>query len=94
MILRDIAAALSAPLEGDGSIEITGIADPAHASGRSELALAMTPESVARDTAPLRSVASTGAFCATTRWIVRGWPFCGKSWSMERKEPAGTASLG
>jgi UDP-3-O-[3-hydroxymyristoyl] glucosamine N-acyltransferase len=45
MILRDIAAALSAPLEGDGSIEIAGIADPAHASG-SELALAMTRESV------------------------------------------------
>ena len=45
MILRDIAAALSAPVEGDGSIEIAGIADPAHASG-SELALAMTRESV------------------------------------------------
>jgi UDP-3-O-[3-hydroxymyristoyl] glucosamine N-acyltransferase len=45
MILRDIAAALSAPLEGDGSIEIAGIADPAHASG-SDLALAMTRESV------------------------------------------------
>jgi UDP-3-O-[3-hydroxymyristoyl] glucosamine N-acyltransferase len=47
MILRDIAAALSAPLEGDGSIEITGIADPAHASGRCDLALAMTPETIA-----------------------------------------------
>ena len=45
MILRDIAAALSAPVEGDGSIEIAGIADPAHASG-SDLALAMTRESV------------------------------------------------
>src|SRR5262245_48047085 len=45
MILRDIAAALSAPLVGDGGIEITGIADPAHASG-SDLALAMTRESV------------------------------------------------
>jgi UDP-3-O-[3-hydroxymyristoyl] glucosamine N-acyltransferase len=46
MILQDIAAALSAPIEGDGSIEITGIADPAHASGRADLALAMTRESV------------------------------------------------
>ena len=46
MILRDIAAALSAPIEGDGSIEITGITDPAHASGSSDLALAMTRESV------------------------------------------------
>jgi UDP-3-O-[3-hydroxymyristoyl] glucosamine N-acyltransferase len=45
MILRDIAAALSAPVEGDGNIEIAGIADPAHASG-SDLALAMTRESV------------------------------------------------
>lgn len=45
MILRDIAAALSAPLEGDGSIEIADIADPAHASG-SDLALGMTRESV------------------------------------------------
>jgi len=47
MILRDIAAALSASLEGDGSIEIARIADPASASGRSDLALAMTPDSVA-----------------------------------------------
>ena len=46
MILRDIAAALSAPIEGDGSIEIAGITDPAHASGSSDLALAMTRESV------------------------------------------------
>jgi UDP-3-O-[3-hydroxymyristoyl] glucosamine N-acyltransferase len=46
MILRDIAAALSVPVEGEGSIEIAGIADPAHASGPSDLALAMTPESL------------------------------------------------
>jgi UDP-3-O-[3-hydroxymyristoyl] glucosamine N-acyltransferase len=45
MILRDIAAALSASLEGDGTIEIAGIADPGHASA-SDLALAMTRESV------------------------------------------------
>src|SRR5262249_21072366 len=45
MILRDIAAALSAPVEGDGRIEIAGIADPGHAS-RSDLALAMTRESI------------------------------------------------
>jgi UDP-3-O-[3-hydroxymyristoyl] glucosamine N-acyltransferase len=45
MILRDIAAALSAPVEGDGSIEIAGIADPAYASA-SDLALATTRESV------------------------------------------------
>jgi UDP-3-O-[3-hydroxymyristoyl] glucosamine N-acyltransferase len=45
MILRDIAVALSASVEGDGSIEIAGIADPALAS-RSDLALAMTRESV------------------------------------------------
>jgi UDP-3-O-[3-hydroxymyristoyl] glucosamine N-acyltransferase len=47
MILRDIAAALSAPVTGDGSIEIARIADPAQAAGRSDLALAMTPESAA-----------------------------------------------
>jgi UDP-3-O-[3-hydroxymyristoyl] glucosamine N-acyltransferase len=47
MILRDIATALSTPLEGDGSIEIERISDPASASGRSDLALAMTPESFA-----------------------------------------------
>ena len=41
------AAALSAPLEGDDSIEITRISEPASASGRSDLALAMTPDSVA-----------------------------------------------
>jgi UDP-3-O-[3-hydroxymyristoyl] glucosamine N-acyltransferase len=46
MILRDIAAALSASLDGDGSIEIEGIADPA-AAGRSDLALAMTSDAVA-----------------------------------------------
>jgi len=46
MILRDIAAALSAPVEGDGSIEIARITDPAHASGPADLALAMTRESV------------------------------------------------
>jgi UDP-3-O-[3-hydroxymyristoyl] glucosamine N-acyltransferase len=45
MILRDIATALSAPIDGDGSIEIADIADPAHAT-RSDLALAMTRESV------------------------------------------------
>src|ERR1043166_2534466 len=31
MILRDIAAALAAPFEGDGTIEIARIADPAEA---------------------------------------------------------------
>jgi UDP-3-O-[3-hydroxymyristoyl] glucosamine N-acyltransferase len=46
MILRDIAAALSAPFEGDGTIEIARIADPAEA-GASDLALAMTLETVA-----------------------------------------------
>jgi len=45
MILRDIAAAVWASVEGDGGIEIAGIADPGHASG-SDLALAMTRESV------------------------------------------------
>jgi len=45
MILRDIAAALTSPIEGNGTIEIAGIADPAHAS-ESDLALAMTRESV------------------------------------------------
>src|SRR5262249_49761120 len=45
MILRDIAAALSASVEGDGGIDIADIADAAHAS-RSDLALALTGESV------------------------------------------------
>ena len=45
MILRDIAAALSAFVEGDGSIDIARITDPAHA-GPADLALAMTRESV------------------------------------------------
>jgi len=44
MILRDIAAALAASVDGDGSIEIARIADPAEAGG-ADLALAMTPES-------------------------------------------------
>jgi UDP-3-O-[3-hydroxymyristoyl] glucosamine N-acyltransferase len=43
MILRDIAAALAASVDGDASIEIAGIADPAEAGG-SDLALAMTAE--------------------------------------------------
>ena len=47
MILRDIAAALSGSLEGDGSIEIARIADPAEAVGPSDLALAMTLDTVA-----------------------------------------------
>jgi UDP-3-O-[3-hydroxymyristoyl] glucosamine N-acyltransferase len=47
MILRDIAAALSASVDGDGSIEIARIAAPAEAAGRSDLALAMTPDTVA-----------------------------------------------
>jgi UDP-3-O-[3-hydroxymyristoyl] glucosamine N-acyltransferase len=47
MILRDIAAALAAPLEGDGSIEIARIASPAEAMGAADLALAMTPDSAA-----------------------------------------------
>lgn len=47
MILRDIAAALSASVAGDGSIEIERIADPAEAAGRSDLALAMTAETAA-----------------------------------------------
>lgn len=47
MMLRDIAAALSAPFAGDGSIEICGIADPPSANEASDLALAMTREAVA-----------------------------------------------
>jgi UDP-3-O-[3-hydroxymyristoyl] glucosamine N-acyltransferase len=68
MILRDIAAALSASLDGDGSIEIAGIADPA-AAGRSDLALAMTPDAVAalagtqaRAVVVAKSAASPGRF--------------------------------
>jgi UDP-3-O-[3-hydroxymyristoyl] glucosamine N-acyltransferase len=45
MILRDIAAALSASIEGDGSIDIAQIADPAEA-GAADLALAMTLDTV------------------------------------------------
>jgi UDP-3-O-[3-hydroxymyristoyl] glucosamine N-acyltransferase len=47
MILRDIAAALSAPIEGDDSIEITRVANPTEAAGQSDLALAMTVDTVA-----------------------------------------------
>jgi UDP-3-O-[3-hydroxymyristoyl] glucosamine N-acyltransferase len=47
MILRDIAVALSAAVEGDENINITRIIDPAAAAGGSELALAMTAETVA-----------------------------------------------
>jgi UDP-3-O-[3-hydroxymyristoyl] glucosamine N-acyltransferase len=68
MILRDIAAALSASLDGDGSIEIEGIADPA-AAGLSDLALAMTPDAVAalprtraRAVVVAKSAASPGRF--------------------------------
>jgi len=46
MMLRDIAAALSGAVEGDASIEVAGLADPAEA-GPADLALAMTPETVA-----------------------------------------------
>jgi len=44
MLLRDIAAALSAPHVGDGNIEIRRITDPAGAADASDLALAMTRE--------------------------------------------------
>ena len=47
MMLQDIAAALSATFVGDGKIDIRGIADPANATGASDLALAMTHEAVA-----------------------------------------------
>src|ERR1700719_855861 len=47
MILRDIAAALAASVDGDGSIEIARIAEPAEA-GAAELALAMTREAGGR----------------------------------------------
>ena len=47
MMLRDIAAALSAPLVGNGEIDIQGIADPANEMGSSDLALAMTRATVA-----------------------------------------------
>ena len=47
MKLRDIAVALSAPLKGDGEIDIQGIADPANGLGASDLALAMTRDAVA-----------------------------------------------
>jgi UDP-3-O-[3-hydroxymyristoyl] glucosamine N-acyltransferase len=46
MRLRDIAAALSAAVVGDGNIEICGIADPPNANEASCLALAMTPRAV------------------------------------------------
>lgn len=46
MRLRDIAVALSAALDGDGTIEVERIADP-ETAGRSDLALAMTPDTVA-----------------------------------------------
>jgi len=47
MMLRDIAAALSAPFIGDGEIDIQGIVDPADKIGASDLALAMTRDAVA-----------------------------------------------
>jgi UDP-3-O-[3-hydroxymyristoyl] glucosamine N-acyltransferase len=70
MILRDIAAALSAPLDGDGTIEIERIAEPA-AAGRADLALAMTPDAVAalartkaRAVVVAKSAAAPGRFDA------------------------------
>ena len=47
MNLREIAAALSGSLAGDGGIDIERIADPAGAHGGADLALAMTPETAA-----------------------------------------------
>ena len=47
MMLRAIAAALSAPFIGDGEIDIQGIVDPADKIGASDLALAMTRDAVA-----------------------------------------------
>jgi UDP-3-O-[3-hydroxymyristoyl] glucosamine N-acyltransferase len=47
MKLREIAAALSASFIGDGEIEIQRIADPATETGASDLAVAITPNSVA-----------------------------------------------
>jgi UDP-3-O-[3-hydroxymyristoyl] glucosamine N-acyltransferase len=47
LTLREIAAALSASFVGDGNIEIRGVADPANANETSDLALAMTGESLA-----------------------------------------------
>jgi UDP-3-O-[3-hydroxymyristoyl] glucosamine N-acyltransferase len=70
MILRDIAAALSASLDGDGTIEIERIAQPATA-GRADLALAMTPDAVsalastkARAVVVAKSAAAGGRFDA------------------------------
>ncbi|HEV3184311.1 MAG TPA: UDP-3-O-(3-hydroxymyristoyl)glucosamine N-acyltransferase [Xanthobacteraceae bacterium] len=70
MILRDIAAALSASLDGDGTIEIERIAEPA-AAGRADLALAMTPDAVsalantkARAVVVAKSAAAGGRFDA------------------------------
>jgi UDP-3-O-[3-hydroxymyristoyl] glucosamine N-acyltransferase len=47
MMVRDIAATLSAPFTGDGKIEILGIADPLNAVRTSDLALAMTRDAAA-----------------------------------------------
>jgi len=47
MMLQEIAAALAAPFKGDGKIDIQGIADPTNEIGASDLAVAMTPETVA-----------------------------------------------
>ena len=47
MLLRDIAAALSAPFIGDGKLEIQAIVDPQNAIGTADLALAMSRDAVA-----------------------------------------------
>jgi UDP-3-O-[3-hydroxymyristoyl] glucosamine N-acyltransferase len=47
MLTRDIAKALSARLEGDGTIDIVRLVHPARAEGPSDLAIAMSAEATA-----------------------------------------------
>jgi UDP-3-O-[3-hydroxymyristoyl] glucosamine N-acyltransferase len=47
MLIRDIAQALGATLEGDGGIAIKRLVHPSQAEGASDLALAMSPQAVA-----------------------------------------------
>jgi UDP-3-O-[3-hydroxymyristoyl] glucosamine N-acyltransferase len=66
----EIAIALSAPVDGDGSIEVERIVDPAEAVGDSDLALAMTSGSLLalQDTKARAVVVARGTSVAPGRF--------------------------
>lgn len=47
MLVRDVAQALGAPLEGDGNVAVKRLVHPAQAEGASDLALATSPQAAA-----------------------------------------------